>query len=103
MVINYPWHWTEESHDRWSKHRARGWSCFIFVTGVLFWGGSMFIAMSVVPVIMRHTKPAGTYWLHMGIVWACAGLFWGTATWLASEWLYQRQLRSIERSKADVR
>lgn len=62
----------------------------------------MFIGMSVVPVITGHTRAVGGYWMRMALIWSLTGLFWGAATWLISEALYQQHLRKVERSKSGL-
>ncbi|GAA6154284.1 hypothetical protein NBRC116587_37070 [Pseudoteredinibacter isoporae] len=79
--------------------RMEGKWRFVLIRGVLFWGGTMFIAMAFIK------KPfAGGFFTAQAIthcvVWPLLGLLYGMLCWRFSEKPYQNALNESDRESA---
>lgn len=87
-----------QSIAKWEAQRQKGALRFIVVQGVLAWGSPMFIAMYVVPSLMKgHGFTLQNTLPQIGI-WVCAGAAFGGIVWLMSEATYRKLKRRSEAS-----
>src|SRR3954468_21268873 len=90
-AAKFPWYWREDVHSVWEILRRRGPIYFLFVRGVVRWGGFMFmltVLMTLLGIFQRDLSP-GTL-LLTAVICIVGGLAWGAATWCCNEWLYRR-------------
>ena len=98
-MTRFNWRWSEKAHEKWRATRAKGYSRFVFLYGVLGWGLGMFIFMTVLPALFgiprifvvdalkRHT----TEYLLLGVIlWILVGALWGILVWIDSEAQFQK-------------
>jgi hypothetical protein len=76
----------EEARQRWLKTKARGKRSFVLRTGVLLWGGFIFLAMTAEYLIRKPQIPRRTidYVVEAAInllIWPVAGYFFGSHMW----------------------
>ncbi len=93
MTDRFNWTWTEKQHKRWAAIRAKGRWQFIVYRGIIGWGCTMFLVLSVGPVVFGFPHRAvGTpfYWAWNAALWLVAGIVWAVATWAWSEKYYAR-------------
>ena len=87
---------TPEQATMWRKTRAKGFTRFVLLDGVLFWStstmGSGFILFWLVGEDLGQ-------WLHilgwarLVLLWFGAGVLFGATTWVWGEWqLHRRHL-----------
>jgi hypothetical protein len=98
----FRWYWSEDVHRVWEILRRRGLVYFLFVRGVLRWGGFMFVfsvLMTLIGVFHRDLFPSAL--LRTASTCVMGGLAWGATTWCCNEWLYRRHDSSVPRSRAD--
>ena len=86
----FNWFWPEKAHRNWAKLRAKGRSHFVYVNGVLGWGGSMFAIMALGPVLSGTAVPSATYFAGAFLRWAIAGYIFGVWVWRMSEKRFQQ-------------
>ena len=90
-AARFPWYWPEDVHRAWQSLRHRGPIYFLFVRGVLGWGGFMFIftmLMTLLGIFQRDLFPSAL--LKTGSICVLGGLLWGAVTWCFNEWLYRK-------------
>jgi hypothetical protein len=77
---------SDRAKQRWEKTKARGKNSFVLRTGVLGWGGFMFIAITGQDLIRkRHSHHAAIYYVLTVavnlLIWPIAGYFFGKRMW----------------------
>ena len=90
-AATFPWYWREDVHRVWEILRCRGLIYFLFVRGVLRWGGFMFIftvLMTLLGIVHRDLSLSAL--LTTVVICVLGGLAWGAVTWCCNEWLYRR-------------
>lgn len=88
----------DKDFDKWAITRRQGILPYILKFGVIAWGVPMFITMSfIVNKPFANGFTIKNIAVHGGI-WLCAGIFFGLATWLVFEKMYQKRLASRQRS-----
>jgi hypothetical protein len=84
---DFPWWYPRRSHEAWSKVRDKGIWRFVFIKGLLGYGGLMFVFTALLSPYIRHsTEMLSPDRLAMNAaIWAVAGLAWGAITWHVCE------------------
>jgi hypothetical protein len=96
-VAVFQWYWTEKQHDLWARKRAKGVVRFVLSDGLAAWGGTMFLIMAVGPAMFGvpyRASPTPLYWLWQALLWATAGLLFGSVTWYFCERQYEKHTQS---------
>jgi hypothetical protein len=77
--------------ERWPAIRARGFTRFVLVRGLLTWGGIMAFAVAVlVSLKLGVNHPLLPLLLVIAVpLCAVGGLVWGALTWWINERLFQ--------------
>lgn len=91
MANQIKWIWTEKQHIRWESTRQKGRGRFILYSGVLGWGGCMFLSMSILRSVFGFSGYFAAipwYWTWNVVLWAAVGFIFGFLTWIWSEKLY---------------
>ncbi len=107
LQSNVPTHWLKEglstsgsadaqSMAKWEAQRKVGAFRFMAVRGVLAWGGPMFLAMHLVPTLMKGQGFTVESSLFNLALWACAGAAFGAIIWYSSEANYRKLRRRSE-------
>lgn len=98
--------WDDRSLARWEEARARGRSRFVWINGVLMFGGFMFLIMFLMKLLFDGTffpedglEPAVAIPVNL-VVWALAGYAWGAWMWWIMDRSYTRSQRNNERISA---
>jgi hypothetical protein len=73
-----------KERERWEKARQKGMAAYILVNGILTYGLTMFVVMTVA---LRHARLP--LW-ESAVLWLVAGAFFGVATWLVQEHRYRK-------------
>jgi hypothetical protein len=88
--------WDEKSIARWERTRARGQGRYVLYTGVLGWGLSMFVVMTVLSYLQRYgpvppTADSGQIALVLLnlVIWPLVGSLFGIVMWLTAEASYR--------------
>jgi hypothetical protein len=88
--------WDEKSVARWERTRARGKWRYIWYTGVLGWGLSMFVVMTAFSYLqqygpVRPTADGGQIFLVLLnlVIWPLVGSLFGTVMWMTIEASYR--------------
>jgi len=84
--------WNERNQEKWLTTRIRGKSHFVWVRGVLAYGGIMFVFFTIFQHIMA-SKYEGvnvadasiSIILINAVIWTVGGYMWGTGAWNLSE------------------
>jgi hypothetical protein len=76
---------TPQRHEGWSKTRKRGAAFYVFIWGVLYYGGLMFTARLCWEHFADHKDLETGFVLRQAIAWIVIGLFWGMLTWALTE------------------
>jgi hypothetical protein len=106
LQSNVPSHWLKDglstsegayaqSVAKWETQRKVGALRFIAVLGVLAWGGPMFLAMHLVPTLMKGQGFTMESTLFNTALWACAGAALGAVFWYSSEANYRKLKRRM--------
>lgn len=77
---------------QWNTVRAKGLWHFVLFRGVLFWGMTMFVFMSILlPLFSRrpHAFEPRTLLIN-AVIWLVSGVAWGLLTWWISERHYSK-------------
>jgi hypothetical protein len=80
----------------WVAMRTKGRWHFVLVRGVLGWGGAMFFAMGLMPVLSHRREPSWPYFFSQAIIWTIGGALFGLAVWTWSERQFRKQSPSDE-------
>jgi hypothetical protein len=77
---------SEKAREHWQKTRARGKKSFVLRSGILGWGGFMFMAMTAQELIReRHPHQQMIYYVGIIapnlVIWPIAGYFFGNSMW----------------------
>lgn len=75
----------------WFATRTKGRWHFVLMRGVLGWGGAMFFAMALLPVLMHRREPSWPYFFSQAIIWTIGGALFGLAVWTWSEWQFRKR------------
>ena len=91
---------TEKSLKAWEAMRAGGKWKFIFLKGVLYWGGSMFVVMGLAFPALMHPANAFSPRLLIvnALVWPIGGFLWGALVWFLLERKFAKLQRIRENS-----
>lgn len=76
--------------------RTKGRWHFVLVRGVLAWGGAMFFAMGLMPVLTHRREASWPYFFSQAIIWTIGGALFGLAVWTWSERRFRKQSPSDE-------
>ena len=82
----------ERDFKKWREVRKSGERKYILQTGMLQWGGMMFVAFFVMYTVQNPDRVVFNFILNI-IVWSIGGFFVGKLTWRFSEKSYQRYLQ----------
>jgi hypothetical protein len=85
--------WTEKQHRRWETERKDGPFLWILRNGVMTWGTSMFVMMTIFRAWFygKHTVSRDELIGSAGL-YAIAGALFGLVLWVWSERSYKRAL-----------
>ncbi len=73
--------------DYWQKVKARGKTSYILRTGVIRWGGTMFVVMTALD-LLRNAPSSCVFDIAINLlIWALGGYFWGLLMW--HYWVYR--------------
>lgn len=81
----------KEQADQWAKTREKGRWHFIFVWGVLFWGGVTAILWSVFMSVFSDQGFVGVVKVALPI-FMIGGFVWGLLMWTGANRLYKKYL-----------
>ena len=83
----------EEVNVQWETTRQIGMKRFILKKGILTWGLTMYVIMSIVPAFTGRVVPTVSYFVIQGLIWAIAGGLFGWVVWYLSERSYKKRLK----------
>lgn len=83
--------------ERWPAIRARGFTRFLLLKGLLLWGGILFAAMTALMIFqLGIDHPRLPLVIGMAaLLCAIGGLVWASLTW----WINERIFRSLTGDK----
>src|SRR5215467_13319796 len=90
---------TQAQQEHWRKVRDTGKKNFVWKTGVLRFGGTMFVVMTALDLFRYLPLRSGVadnlfeifFQIIIGLlVWPLAGYFWGVLMWRFYEWHFSR-------------
>ena len=92
-------------NKRWEKTRKMGKWKYIFLVGMLGYGGIMFIVSLFLNRLYLWIRPDTrlTIYLISLIIWLFAGIVFGTLTWFVSERSYKKEKEKWRSIKIDRR
>jgi len=95
---------TEKQFELWKRRRTHGALFFVFVWGVIYWGGLMFLIMTslfALAYVFRGVPPNYSFLLTLGVcLWLPGGLLWGIWTWILGERSFARTLHALAAAEA---
>jgi hypothetical protein len=79
----------DKEYEKWKTLRAKGAIRYIILYGVLLWGGTMFVVMTLLKNDHNTTLPT---WQTLSTfsIWALAGIIFGAVHWLIMEFLFKK-------------
>lgn len=88
----FPWWYSRRNHATWTRLRERGAARFILVNGIAWYGGLMFVILSLLLPMAGHSwQLPDTRDLALGAAaWGSAGLLWGASMWHLSEYNFRK-------------
>jgi hypothetical protein len=95
LATKLPWYWSERTHQKWQRVRARGIAHFVLVRGALGWGGSMFAFFTIYFFLFANpssAKLSTSEVLEALVICRAGGLGWGALTWFATERTYRKHV-----------
>ena len=86
--------WTEKDLRRWEFERERGPFLWILRNGLMTWGASMFLMMTIFWSWMDGKEMVTRGELYgNAALWLVGGAVWGLAVWVLSERSYKKALK----------
>ena len=77
--------------EAWEKVSAKGFWHFVLIRGVFGWGVFMFVFMTGWRWIIADTPLTPEMVAFNAVLWATAGLLWGTLTYKLTQWMVMRK------------
>ncbi|SRR6266849_3819346 len=78
--------------DHWQKVKAQGKNSFILRMGVVRWGGTMFVVMTVLD-LLRHAPSSYVFDIIANLlIWPLGGYFWGLLMWRYWAYRFEKQM-----------
>jgi hypothetical protein len=84
---------SEREREVLLRIKARGKRRFVWQTGVLVWGGFMFIFTNAVDVILRHKSIEWSFLPISLVIWLAVGYGFGEFMWRSFEKKFNRMTR----------
>lgn len=94
--MKFPWWWPESFHRQWFKTRGLGLRHFVWLNGLLMFGGGIFLVALLVPSLFGESAISIESVGRSIVMSVILGPLWALVTW----WLNERLFAKFSRGAA---
>jgi hypothetical protein len=80
---------SEKQARSWESAHARGLRRYVLMTGILYYGGLMFVFTTCLDTYLWHDRLTAAVLTKRALTWFLAGCFFGLLRWAALESRYR--------------
>ena len=73
--------YTEKKALQWEKIRSKGKAHWVFVVGLLYQGGSLFLLTTLLGYFHKPATFQMANLVFNAVLWTCFGILWGILSW----------------------